>query len=297
MSADRIELRGLRAFGRHGVFDAERELGQEFVVDVTLHLDLRAAAEGDDLTRTVNYGVVAQEAVAVVAGEPAALIETVAGRIAAACLAHGLVERVEVAVHKPAAPIPLPFDDVVVRVERSAVRRAVVALGANLGDRRAALQGAVHALAATAGTSVRAVSPVFETAALVLPGSPGQPDYLNAVVLVDTALAPEALLARAHAIEAAYLRERSERWGPRTLDVDLVAVDGVTSDDPALTLPHPRAAERAFVLAPWAAVDPGAQLPGAGNVAQLLAALPDEERAGVRRRDDLALFPPGGEAT
>ncbi|NHC44277.1 2-amino-4-hydroxy-6-hydroxymethyldihydropteridine diphosphokinase [Motilibacter aurantiacus] len=292
MPADRIELRGLRAFGRHGVFDAERTLGQEFVVDVTLHLDLHAAAAGDDLTRTVNYGEVAQDAAAVVAGEPAALIETVAERIAAECLARPLVERVQVAVHKPAAPIPLPFDDVVVRVERSRVRRAVVALGANLGDRRAALQGAAYALAALPGTVLRAVSPVYETVALVLPGTGPQPDYLNAVVLADTSLAPDALLAQAQRVEAAFGRERSERWGARTLDVDIVSVEGVVSDRPELTLPHPRAAERAFVLAPWAAADPSAQLPGHGPVSALLHALADEERAGVRRRDDLALVLP-----
>ena len=292
MSADRIEVRGLRVFGRHGVFDAERQLGQEFVVDVTLHVDTRAGAASDDLTRTVDYGAVARDVVAVVLGEPADLVETVAARVAEACLAQPLVERVEVALHKPAAPIPLPFDDVVVRIDRSRARRSVVALGANLGDRRSALQGAVYALAATAGTRALAVSPVFETPALVLPGAGPQPDYLNAVVLIETALDPAALLARAHAIEAAYLRERAERWGPRTLDVDLVTVDGVASDDPALTLPHPRAAERAFVLAPWAAVDPAAQLPGAGGVAALLAALPQGERDGVRRREDLALVLP-----
>ncbi|KAB8196597.1 dihydroneopterin aldolase [Nonomuraea phyllanthi] len=122
MSADRIALKGLRARGRHGVLAAERELGQEFVIDATLFLDTAPAAAGDDLTKTVHYGELAQALVAVVEGEPVALIETLAQRLADVCLAAGEpVQRAEVSVHKPAAPIPLPFDDVVVTIERSRV--------------------------------------------------------------------------------------------------------------------------------------------------------------------------------
>ncbi|MEU4571031.1 dihydroneopterin aldolase [Nonomuraea sp. NPDC023979] len=118
LSADRIALKGLRARGRHGVLAAERELGQEFVVDVTLFLDTALAAAGDDLARTVDYGELAQDLVKVVEGEPVDLIETLAQRLADVCLARELVESVEVSVHKPAAPIPLPFGDVVVTIER-----------------------------------------------------------------------------------------------------------------------------------------------------------------------------------
>ncbi|WP_157251934.1 dihydroneopterin aldolase [Nonomuraea typhae] len=119
MTTDRITLKGLRARGRHGVLAAERELGQEFVVDVTLFLETVHAAAGDDLTRTVHYGELAEALVKVVEGEPVNLIETLAQRLADVCLAHGLVDRVEVSVHKPAAPVPVPFDDVVVTIERS----------------------------------------------------------------------------------------------------------------------------------------------------------------------------------
>jgi dihydroneopterin aldolase len=119
LSADRITLRGLRARGRHGVLPAERELGQEFVVDVTLFLDTAPAAAADDLGQTVDYGELAQELVKVVEGEPVALIETLAGRLADVCLSREPVQSVEVSVHKPAAPIPLPFDDVVVTIQRS----------------------------------------------------------------------------------------------------------------------------------------------------------------------------------
>ncbi|MEU6732355.1 dihydroneopterin aldolase [Streptomyces physcomitrii] len=118
---DRVALRGLRARGHHGVFPQEREEGQTFVVDLVLGLDTRPAAATDDLTRTVHYGIVAEEVVAVVQGEPVDLIETLAARIAEACLRHEGVEEVEVCVHKPQAPITVPFDDVTVTITRSRV--------------------------------------------------------------------------------------------------------------------------------------------------------------------------------
>lgn len=162
---------------------------------------------------------------------------------------------------------------------------AVISIGANLGNRLETLQGAVDALEDTPGVRVKAVSPVYETEPWgVAPGS--QPSYFNAVVALKTTLPPDSLLERAHAIEEAFHRVRDERWGPRTLDVDIVAYADVTSDDPHLTLPHPRAHERAFVLAPWHDVDPQAQLPGRGTVADLLSAI---TRTGVAPREDLEL--------
>ncbi|MFI8517845.1 2-amino-4-hydroxy-6-hydroxymethyldihydropteridine diphosphokinase [Streptomyces sp. NPDC085481] len=162
---------------------------------------------------------------------------------------------------------------------------AVLALGANLGNRLETLQGAVDALEDTPGLRVKAVSPVYETEPWgVEPGS--QPSYFNAVVLVKTTLPPSSLLERAHAVEEAFHRVREERWGARTIDVDIITYADVISDDPVLTLPHPRAHERAFVLAPWHDVDAGARLPGHGPVADLLAAL---GREGVVPRVDLEL--------
>ncbi|WP_329133088.1 dihydroneopterin aldolase [Streptomyces sp. NBC_01476] len=115
---DRVTLRGLRIRGNHGVFQHEREDGQTFVVDLALSLDTAPAAAGDDLSRTVHYGVLAEQVAAVVAGEPVNLIETLAQRIADTCLGHELVEEVEVTVHKPDAPITVPFDDVTVTITR-----------------------------------------------------------------------------------------------------------------------------------------------------------------------------------
>ena len=115
---DSITLKGLRARGFHGCLAAERELGQEFVVDVTLRLDTAPAAAGDDLAETVYYGELAVRLVRVVVGEPVALLETLAQRLAEVCLAAGPVEEAVVSVHKPSAPIPVPFEDVVVSVTR-----------------------------------------------------------------------------------------------------------------------------------------------------------------------------------
>ncbi|MFD5817464.1 2-amino-4-hydroxy-6-hydroxymethyldihydropteridine diphosphokinase [Streptomyces sp. NPDC127038] len=164
-------------------------------------------------------------------------------------------------------------------------KRAVVSIGSNLGNRLENLQGAIDALEDTPGVRVKAVSPVYETEPWgVEPGS--QPSYLNAVVVLRTTLPPSSLLERAHAVEEAFHRVRDERWGPRTIDVDIVAYADVVSDDPVLTLPHPRAHERAFVLAPWHDVDPEAQLPGRGAVTRLLDGI---TREGVAPRTDLEL--------
>lgn len=165
---------------------------------------------------------------------------------------------------------------------------AVISLGSNLGNRLEALQSAVDALADTPGLKVKSISPVYETTPWgVDPAS--QPAYFNAVVLVRTTLPPGSLLERGQAVEEALERVRDERWAPRTIDVDIVSYQDVRSDDPRLTLPHPRAHQRAFVLVPWHDVDPGAELPGRGTVTALLDAL---GREGVTPRPDLELSLP-----
>lgn len=293
---DRIALKGLRVKGFHGVFEHERRNGQEFVVDAELSIDTRDAAAGDDLTRTVDYAALATALADVVRGEPVALLETLAEALVEVCLAADpQVRAARVRVHKPQAPIPETLDDVTLTVHRRRdappSAHAVLALGANLGDRLSTLQSAVEALAALDGVSVSGVSPVVETAAV---GGPPQPDYLNAVVRVRTDLTPAVLLAACHGIEAALGRRRGERWGPRTIDIDVVVQGGLrrSGRDGGPQLPHPRAAERAFVLHPWALLDPEAELPGLGRVAELAERAGD--RADLRVRTDLALdLPPG----
>lgn len=151
---------------------------------------------------------------------------------------------------------------------------AVVALGANLGEREETIRAAAARIGRLPLVSDVRLSRLFETVALRVDGpDPEAPGYVNAVALVTTRLAPEILLGMLHAIEDENGRVRGERWGDRTLDLDLIAYGDVVSDHPQLELPHPRAAERLFVLEPWLDVDPDAELVGSGRVADLVAAL------------------------
>lgn len=166
----------------------------------------------------------------------------------------------------------------------------VLSLGSNLGDRFDNLQEAVDTLFDAPGLVFVSLSPVYETTPV---GGPPQGDFLNAVLVAGTRLAPETLLERVLNIENSLDRIREVRWGPRTLDIDIVLFGGVKSDDPHLTLPHPRAHERAFVLVPWADIAPDMDLPGHGRVGDLARAMAESGgTAGVRRRDDLQLQPP-----
>ncbi|MCI2264769.1 2-amino-4-hydroxy-6-hydroxymethyldihydropteridine diphosphokinase [Sediminivirga luteola] len=320
---DRISLTGLAARGFHGVFERERREGQEFLADIHLEVDAGKAAATDDLADTVDYGALAGRAVEIIGGEPADLIETVAERLADAALSFRGVRAVDVELHKPQAPIPHAFRDVSVRIRReqpgpqeaagtprigqngggapgsaaaapgpggttaagrtdAAPLEAIIALGANLGDPHAALQAAVDALRLHPHIDVTAVSGVYRTAPVG--GVPDQPDFLNAAAAVRTVLSPHELLAALLGIEAMAGRRREVHHGPRLLDLDLIAVGGIRIDDDRLTLPHPRARERAFVLVPWADIDAGATLPDPHGrprpITELAAAAPD--RPGLR---------------
>jgi 2-amino-4-hydroxy-6-hydroxymethyldihydropteridine diphosphokinase len=169
--------------------------------------------------------------------------------------------------------------------EMHPIRRAVISLGSNLGERRNNLQGAVDTLADTPEVWVTDVSPVYETEPVDAPE--GSKHFLNVIVLLDTTLSARTLLDRAHAVESAYGRERGgERNAPRTLDVDLIVLGDRRADEEDLVLPHPRAAERAFVLVPWLDLEPDAEIPGVGPVAELVE---QTGREGVTVREDIEL--------
>ena len=250
---DRIVLQGVSARGTHGVLDFEKRDGQTFVVDLTMVCDLQRAGRTDDLAATVNYAEVADDVVARITGPSFDLIERLAEVIADDVLCHDLVESVEVVVHKPEAPVGHPFTDVQVRVERTNAAHVVVALGSNLGDRGQTLTAAVQALRDLPGLTVASVSSIVETDPV---GGPEQGAFLNLVVELDTTLDARGLLGECRRLEAAAARVRLERWGPRTLDVDVLWVDGEVVDEPDLQVPHPRMGERRFVLAPLADLAP-----------------------------------------
>lgn len=183
------------------------------------------------------------------------------------------------------SPTPYVLDADTMTGGMRPIRQAVISIGSNLGDRLNRLQGAVSALEDTPEVQVVSVSSVYETQPVGAPEGSGP--FLNAVVLIDTTLTVHTLLDRAHAIEDAFGRERSEPGAPRTLDVDLVVVGDRVADDDTLTLPHPRAHERAFVLLPWLEIDPEGEIPGQGFVADLVG---DVDTTGVVRREDLEIL-------
>ena len=163
------------------------------------------------------------------------------------------------------------------RPERLRSRRIVLAIGGNLGDVPVTLMHTVEALSYMEGFQIDDVSPIMRTKPVLAPGQAPQPDYWNAVVVGSAIATPDELFAQTSRIERELGRERHERWGARTVDIDIIQIEGLASSDPVLTLPHPRAKERAFVLAPWLLCDPDAILEGVGRVSDLLADTPDRE--------------------
>lgn len=290
---DRIELRGLTVRGNHGVFDFEKREGQDFVIDVTLHTSVSRAGCTDDIAETVHYGELAEDVAHIVEDNTFDLIETLASRIAEHCL--DLAEHVEVVVHKPGAPIQRSFNDVSVSVARSreatvsddsiaaqpAETEAYLSLGANLGEAADTLDQAVEALDRHPRITVLRRSSLYRTAPW---GGVEQSDFLNLGLIVTTSLPAPELLAVAQGIEVACGRTRELRWGPRTLDIDLISFgtngEELILDTAVLTLPHPRAHERAFVLAPWAELDQDARILtpiGPRAITTVLSELEDQE--------------------
>lgn len=259
---DRISIHGITATGYHGVFDHEKRDGQPFSVDVVLHTDISRAALSDNVADTVDYGAVSELVVAQIQAGPWDLIEKLSVQIAEAILAaYRTVVLVDVTVHKPQAPISVPFQDVSISVtRRQKEHHAVIALGSNIGDSEQILAAAVAELGAASNVQLLDSSPLARTKPVG--GPAGQADFLNQVVMVLTTLNPHELLDVCQQIENNHQRTREVRWGARTLDLDLVTFGNLRLDDERLTLPHPRAHTRGFVLAPWSWMDPNAVLDG-----------------------------------
>jgi dihydroneopterin aldolase/2-amino-4-hydroxy-6-hydroxymethyldihydropteridine diphosphokinase len=307
---DRLTVEGIRVTGHHGVLDSERETGQLFKADVVAHVSTRAAAAGDDLSKTVNYSDIADRTAEVLAGDPAQLIETVAHHVALAVLEIDGVFCVDVRIHKPQAPLHVEFKDVSVTIRRDVrtgglwankrigssagmpddplafnaqppvadqfdVRPArpvpvLLAIGGNIGNVERTLRETLEELGRMIGIEVLSTSALVRSAPA---GGPPQRDYLNAVVRIQTERSPRELLGACHGLEIVHDRERTEPNGPRTLDIDIIDYDGATGQTDDLTLPHPRAKDRAFVVVPWAHMEPGAELPGVGPIAELARAM------------------------
>lgn len=264
MSLDRILVDDLRVMCVIGALPHEREAAQPLRVDIAVGVDLHDAGRSDELDDTVHYGRVAEQVAAMAAESKFVLLERFAAEVADIVLAFDRVEQVDVTVTKLRPPVATHIAATAVQLSRVRAEAtstplrthtAIVALGSNLGDRESFLRLAVAELG-----NVTAVSSVYETDPIGGPDAQGA--YLNMVAVVDTPLDPFAFLRRCRRIEALALRQRVVRWGPRTLDVDVLFFDDMQIDSPELIVPHPRINERRFVLAPLAEVAPERTPPG-----------------------------------
>lgn len=268
---DEIRIENLEVFAHHGVYPEETKEGQTFFVNAALYTDVHKAGRTDALEDSTNYGDVCYFITNWMQENTCKLLEAVAERLSRAILLeYPLIAAVELEIRKPEAPIPLPFGCVSVKVRRG-WHRAYVALGSNMGDRKAYLDGAVEALKAHPQIRVSKLSDFLETKPY---GVTEQADFLNGAVELETLLEPEELLEALHELEAAADRKRVLRWGPRTLDLDILFYDALVYESDTLIIPHPDLANRDFVLKPMRQIAPHFRHPVSGKTtAQLLEEL------------------------
>ena len=268
---DKIHIKNLEVFAKHGVFPEENVLGQKFVISAVLYTSTREAGKTDDLTKSIHYGEVSQFITEFMEQNTFKLLETVAERLAEELLLRTEhLEKVSLEIKKPWAPVGLPLETVSVEIERG-WHTAYIALGANLRDKEANLRLGVEALRATKGCQVLAVSDFLVTEPY---GGVEQDYFLNGAMKIRTLLTPHELLERLHEIEREAKRERVVRWGPRTLDLDILLYDDLILDEEELHIPHIEMYKRDFVLKPLCQIAPYVRHPVYNRTAaELLAAL------------------------
>ena len=244
---DKIKINNLEIFCNHGVFPEENVLGQKFLVSAVLYTDTRSAGLSDDLTKSINYGEICHFIEKFMKDHTFKLIETVAERLAKALLTETKnLEKIELEIKKPWAPIALPIENVSVNIERG-WHTAYISLGSNLGNKEEYLNQAIKELGDTNDCFVTQISDFLTTKPY---GITEQDDFLNGCLELRTLLTPEELLARLNSIEHNANRERLVHWGPRTLDLDIIFYDDIVYDSKILTIPHIDMQNRRFVLEP-----------------------------------------------
>ena len=264
---DKIKIENLEIYAYHGVFPEEKEKGQRFFINATLYTDLRKAGKTDDLTASTHYGEVALLLYEKMTEKSYDLIERAAEVCAEAVLLQfPLIRSITLELRKPEAPIPLPFESVSVVICRG-WKKAYVALGSNIGDSKAHLDGAVEALKADEKVRVLQVADYIVTKPY---GGVEQDDFVNSAMAIETLYSPEELLDRLHEIEADHARERIIHWGPRTLDLDILLYEDVVMDTPDLIIPHKDMHNREFVLKPMAEIAPYEKHPILGQTMEQL---------------------------
>lgn len=250
---DKIKIQDLEVFANHGVFPEENVLGQKFLVSAVLYTDTRKAGMSDNLSASINYGEISAFIDRYLKEHTFKLLERAAEALAEELLLHtpGLA-KINLEIKKPWAPVKLPLKTVSVEIER-AWHTAYIALGSNMGDREKYINDAVKALDAAHGCSVTEVSSLIETPPY---GVTDQADFLNGCLKLSTILSPEEVLAELHRIEQTAGRERVLRWGPRTLDLDIIFYDDLVLESKELCIPHVEMHKRLFVLGPLCEIAP-----------------------------------------
>ena len=268
---DIIHINDLEIFARHGVFPEENVLGQKFMVSAEMYTCVRGAGRSDDLELSIDYGKICHEIQDFLQKNTFRLLETAAERLAEKLLTETEhLEGIRIEIKKPWAPVGLPLKTVSVEIERS-WHTAYIALGSNMGDKKAYLDQGVEGLRQTPGCRVEAVSDYLTTEPY---GVTDQDEFLNGAVKIRTLLAPEELLERLHEIEQEAKRERILRWGPRTLDLDILLYDSLVLDTADLHIPHIEMHKREFVLKPLCQIAPYVRHPVYNRTAgELLDAL------------------------
>ena len=249
----KVKITGLEVTARHGVLAEEKVNAQPFVFDATIDCDFSAAALNDDLNLTVNYAEACQALTDFCKGNCFNLIETLACRSARLLLEKfPIANRAKVTVHKPEAPIGLPFKDVSVTAaaERN---KALLSLGSSAGDRKQTLDGALSALDGVDGVKILKVSKYIETEPY---GGAAKNMFLNCAAVAECLISPRRLLEEIHKIEKSFGRVRTVRWGDRTLDIDIVFFGDKAIAEEGLCVPHPDYLNRPFVLVPLKEIAP-----------------------------------------
>lgn len=271
---DYITIDKLKVFCNHGVYDDEKAMGQNFYVSTRVYLDADKASEDDDLKYSVNYAELCHRITDYMTNNCFDLIETLANRLSDYILAeYPIIKALELTIHKPEAPIGLPFSDVSFTVKRQWVK-AYIALGSNMGDREGYLNMACTELSDDARIRLLKRSSFIQTPPY---GDVVQDDFLNGVLEIETYYSAEALLDVLHTIEQKANRERVVHWGPRTLDLDILLYDDLIVSNERLTIPHRDMQNRLFVLEPLCEIAPYAYNPRLRKDAlQLLEELKEE---------------------
>lgn len=250
---DKIYINNLEFIGFHGVFPEEKKLGQKFLVSLELIVDTKEAGKTGDLTKSVHYGLVAQDVERVFLEKSIDLIETCAENIAEMVLKkYELVKEVKVTVKKPWAPLQMHFENVAVEINRK-WHKVYLSLGSNMGDKRENLLEAIKRVGELENTEVVKSSTILETEPF---GYIEQDNFLNACLEVKTLLTPQEFLSSILKIELDMGRVREIKWGPRVIDIDILFYDAEIIQEDNLAVPHPWICEREFVLEPLSEIAP-----------------------------------------